>query len=319
VSVAIILGTSGFIGSHVAEAFRGLPGLDVIGAGRGGRPARFTASWLDIDLLADDPAMLAARFRDLGPSVVVNCTGSTVGSAADFVRSNVLATAHLLDVIERCGAAARLVHIGSAAEYGRAEADQPVTESTCARPLSAYGVAKLAATQLVATATAAGRVDGVVLRVFNALGPRMPEHTLPGAALRRLTDAVAGSASRIEMGPLDSVRDFVDVRDIGTAVVAASTGPRPGASVINVGSGIARSSRDLVTALAAGLGFRGIIGEAAAGSSRSTDVTWLVADVALAARALQWRANHDLASSVRLMLEQRDDGAGGAGGPSPGR
>ena len=133
------------------------------------------------------------------------------------------------------------------------------------------------------------------------------------------TDAVAGSEARIEMGPLDSIRDFVDVRDIGTAVVAAFTGPRPGPSLINIGSGIARSSRDLVTALAAGLGFRGIIGEAAAGSSRSTDVTWLVADVALAARALQWRASHDLASSVRLMLEQRDDGAGGAGGPSPGR
>jgi nucleoside-diphosphate-sugar epimerase len=319
VSVAIILGASGFIGSHVAEALRGLPGLEVIGAGLGGRPPQFTASWLDLDLLADDPAVLAEHVRDLGPSVVVNCTGSTAGSAADFVRSNVLATANLLDIVERCGAAARLIHIGSAAEYGRAEPGQPVTESTCARPLSAYGVAKLAGTQLVSTATAAGRVDGIVLRVFNALGPGMPEHTLPGAALRRLTAAVAGSEARIEMGPLDSVRDFVDVRDIGTAVAAAFTGPRPGPSVINIGSGIARSSRDLVTALAAGLGFRGIIGEAAAGSSRSTDVPWLVADVALAARALEWRARHDLASSVRLMLEQRDDGAGGAGGPSPGR
>jgi nucleoside-diphosphate-sugar epimerase len=243
----------------------------------------------------------------------------TVGSAADFVRSNVLATAHLIDVVERSGAAARLIHIGSAAEYGRADADKPVAESRCARPLSPYGVTKLAATQLVSVATDAGRVDGVVLRVFNPLGPRMPQHTLPGAASRRMTDAMAGCATRIEMGPLDSVRDFVDVRDIATAVVAASTGPSPGVSVINIGSGIARSSRELVAALAAGLGFRGIVGESAAGSLRSTDVPWLVADVALAARALEWRARHDLASSVRLMLEQRADGAGEAGGPEPDR
>jgi nucleoside-diphosphate-sugar epimerase len=141
----------------------------------------------------------------------------------------------------------------------------------------------------------------VVLRVFNALGPDMPPGTLPSTALRHLTDAVASSAPRIEMGPLGAVRDFVDVRDIAAAVVAACRAPRLEAPVINVGSGTGHSARELVGALAERVGFAGEIGEAAAGSPRSSDVPWQVADVSLAERLLGWRPAHDLRSTVELM------------------
>ncbi|HEX7611814.1 MAG TPA: NAD-dependent epimerase/dehydratase family protein, partial [Candidatus Limnocylindrales bacterium] len=194
----------------------------------------------------------------------------------------------------------RLVHIGSAAEYGPGTIDRPVVETTWPRPVSPYGIAKLAATHLVAASAAAGQ-DAVVLRVFNALGPAMPPGTLPSTALSRLTDAMMCSASHIEMGPLDAVRDFVDVRDIAAAVVAACRAPRLEAPVINVGSGTGHSARELVQALAERVGFAGEIGEAAAGSPRSSDVPWQVADVSLAERLLGWRATHDLRSTVELM------------------
>jgi nucleoside-diphosphate-sugar epimerase len=177
-----------------------------------------------------------------------------------------------------------------------------VPESTCPRPVSAYGIAKLAATELVAGAAAAG-ADAVVLRVFNALGPAMPPGSLPSTALSRLTDAVATSAPRIEMGPLGAVRDFVDVRDIAAAVVAACRATRLNAPVINVGSGNGHTARELVLALAERLGFVGEIGEAAPGSPRSSDVPWQVAEMSLAERALGWRAVHDLRSTVESMTD----------------
>ena len=65
---------------------------------------------------------------------------------------------------------ARLVHLGSAAEYGRGPGRAPVREDEPARPVGPYGVTKLAGTRLVELARTAG-LPAVVLRVFNPVGP----------------------------------------------------------------------------------------------------------------------------------------------------
>jgi len=299
VTLAIVLGANGFIGRHVAGALGGDPEIEVVGAGLGVPLPGLERDWLDIDLLAGD-GRLEAELRATGPDLIVNCTGATVGTAAELIRLNVDTTAALLEAIARSGVRARLIHLGSAAEYGPGPVGRPVAETAPARPVSPYGTAKLVATQLVVEAAAAG-LDAIVLRVFNALGPGMPPGTLPGGALRRLTEAVAASAPRIEMGPLDSVRDFVDVRDIGAAVLAAGRAPSLDAAIVNIGSGSGHSARELVRALAERVGFVGEIGEAGAGSPRSSDVPWQVADVSLAKRLLGWRAVHDLRSAVELM------------------
>jgi nucleoside-diphosphate-sugar epimerase len=299
VTLAIVVGANGFIGSYVANALRAVPEIDVVGAGLGAPLPGLEQRWLDLDLLVNG-GRLEAELRTVCPSILVNCAGATTGTTADLIRLNVLTTGQLLEAIARSGIEVRLIHLGSAAEYGPGAIGQPVAETACPRPLSPYGIAKLAATQLVAAAAVGGQ-DAVVLRVFNALGPSMPPGTLPGAALRRLVDAVASSAPWIELGPLGAVRDFVDVRDIAAAVVAACRAPRLEAPIVNVGSGMGHSARDLVRALAERVGFTGEIGEAAAGSPRSSDVPWQVADVALANRLLGWRAAHDLRSTVELM------------------
>ena len=298
-TLAVVLGANGFIGRHVAEALNGGPDIAVVGAGLGDPLHGLESGWLDMDLLAGD-GRPEAELRALHPDVIVNCTGATAGTAAELERLNVDTTAALLHAIERSGIGARLIHLGSAAEYGPGPVGRPVVETAPARPMSPYGIAKLAATRLVAEAASAGR-DAVVLRVFNALGPGMPAGTLPGGALHRLTEAVAASAPRIEMGSLDSVRDFVDVRDIGAAVLAACRAPRLDAAIVNIGSGTGHSARELVRAIAERVGFTGEIGEAGAGSPRSSDVPWQVADVSLAKRLLGWRAVHDLRSAVELM------------------
>lgn len=304
-ALAVVFGANGFIGRHVADAMRATPEIEVVGAGLGAPLPGPDEHWLDLDLLADD-GRLETELRAASPDYLVNCTGATGGTAAELTRLNVLTTAALLEAITRSGIRTRLVHIGSAAEYGPGPTGRLVSETTRPRPVSPYGIAKLAATQFVAsraaaTASAAIWQDAVVLRVFNALGPAMSPGTLPGTALRRLTDAVASSMPRIEMGPLGAVRDFVDVRDIAAAVLAACRVPRLEAPIINVGSGTGHSARELVQALAERVGFTGEIGEAAAGSPRSSDVPWQVADVSLAERLLGWRATRDLRSSVELM------------------
>ncbi len=299
-ALVLVLGANGFIGRYVAAALDARPDVEVLGAGLGTPLPGFERRWLDIDLLAGDDADFVAALRAAGPEAVVNCTGASFGPTADLIRLNVLVTARIVEALDRSGLPARLVHFGSAAEYGPGPVGERVAESACAQPVSPYGIAKLAATQLVLAAADRGR-EAAVLRVFNALGPGMPDNSLPGAAQRRLSEAVAASAPRIELGPLGSVRDFVDVRDIAAAVVAACRVPKLEAPLINVASGTGHSARELVRSLAEAIGFSGEIAEGAAGSPRSSDVPWQVADVSLARRVLGWKPVHDLRSSVELM------------------
>ncbi len=296
---ALVFGANGYIGGHVTKALLDAGGIDVVGAGLGSPLAELERGWLDLDLLG--PAEpLEAALRGVRPEVVVNCTGATVGTEVELYRLNVAVTEGLLRAVDGSGIAARFVHVGSAAEYGRGVVGGLTPESAVPRPLSAYGIAKLAATQAVGAWAAAGH-EAVVLRVFNVLGPGMPAGTLPGAATRTLAEAARGATKWVEFGPLGAVRDFVDVRDVAAAVVAACRSPRL-EPIVNVGTGIPRSSRDLVRAIAVRVGFTGEIRETAATSSpRSSDVDWQVADVSTAERVLGWRATYDLASTVEFM------------------
>ena len=143
-ALAVVFGANGFIGRHVADAMRALPEMEVLGAGLGAPLAGLERHWLDVDLLADD-GRLETELRAAGPDYVVNCTGATGGTTAELIRLNVLTTAALLEALARSGIRARLVHIGSAAEYGRGTIGQPVSETAPPRPMSPYGIAKLTA------------------------------------------------------------------------------------------------------------------------------------------------------------------------------
>lgn len=302
-ALVVVVGAGGFIGRHVAAAARQQRGVRVVGLDRGDPPPGvpdLLASWIRLDILRDTAA-LATRLGELRPDAVVNCAGATIGSDATLMTANVDATAALLDAIRAGAAGVRFVHVGSAAEYGPGIVGEPVSESAPTRPVSPYGVTKLAATELVTSAVSGRRLDAIVLRLFNVLGPGMPEGSLAGAALRRLRQAVDGGETVVRMGPLGAVRDFVDIRDVAAAVIAATLTTGSEATLLNIGSGTGHLARDLVGALARHLGFSGRISEDAEGSPRSLAVPWQVADRSLAGRVLGWQPVHDLESSAAFI------------------
>jgi nucleoside-diphosphate-sugar epimerase len=308
VPLLLVVGAAGFVGRHVTAAARALPDARVIGTGRSTPPAAFSNAfqqdWLPLDLVGR-PGDLATRLRELKPDAVINCAGATTGSVPELVTMNVVATANLLDGLAASAIAARLVHIGSAAEYGAGPAGLAVPESASPRPVGPYGISKLAGTQLVAAAAAAGNLDAVVLRVFNVLGPGMPESSVAGTAVRRITDAVASGKETIRMGPLGAVRDFVDIRDVTAAVMASLAQARLAAPIVNIGSGTAHTARELVEALAGVLAFTGTITEDDEPSARSAPVPWQVADVSLARQVLGWQPAHDFGATVELIAGAR--------------
>jgi NDP-hexose 4-ketoreductase len=288
----LIIGAGGFLGAHVRR--RALAaGLDVVTAGRS--PLPDSPRHRLADLAADRPAAIAAMLTEVAPDAVVNCAGAIAGPPATLAAANIDGTYALVTAMLRA-APARLVHLGSAAEYGAAEPGVPVTEQAAARPAGMYGVTKLAGTRLVGTAAAAG-LDAVVLRVFNPVGPGAPAASLPGRLAAELRRALAHGTD-VRLGPLDAVRDFVDARDVADAVLAAATAGALPHPVVNVGSGLGVPVRAMVSELVAASGYPAAVHEDAAGQPRSPDIPWQQADISRAGGDLGWRPRRDLATSL---------------------
>jgi nucleoside-diphosphate-sugar epimerase len=284
----LLFGANGFLGGPVRDRLAAEPGVDVITAGRSA-----TAD-LRADLTTIGAPALGELLRKASPHAVLNCAGVTGGDPAGLVAGNVVAVAALAVAMLRSAPAARLVHFGSAGEYGRVAPGISVPETAEAKPLAAYGVTKLAGTELLRAARDQEGLDAVVLRVFNPIGPGAPEGTLPGrlAALLR-------HGGPVTVGPLDAYRDFVDSRDVADAAVAAAIAPGILPAVLNVGTGSAILLRDLAKKLVAIAGTGTDIAETGRGSERSADVPWQQADVSVIWDALGWSARRDLTTSLR--------------------
>ena len=302
----LVTGAGGFIGTHVRRA-AAAAGLRVVTAGRSCPPG--SPEHRRVDLAEDGAAAVAAMLGAVAPDAVVNCTGATGGESGALVGANLTGAATLAGAMLLAGLSGRLVHIGSAAEYGPSEPGVPVCEHSAARPAGLYGITKLAGTKLVELAATAG-LDAVVLRVFNPVGPGAPPTTLAGGLAAQLRRALR-DGTPVRTGPLDAMRDFVDARDVADAVVAAATAPAVPHAVLNVGSGRAVQARALADLLAAVSGYQGTVVEDAGRAGRSARIAWQQADIGLAARVLGWAPHRDLGTSLTDLWEASLDPSDG--------
>jgi nucleoside-diphosphate-sugar epimerase len=321
----LILGASGFIGSHVRRALeRQLPNQPWVGVHWD--PAHDAPSgqgcWLARDLVTTRATAFEVLLDEINPAAVVNCVGATGGPATvlqavnvDMVRSLLLALSRHPDCV--------LVHIGSAAEYGPQPSSAPVSEFALPHPVGVYGVTKLASTELARAAFLEGRVRGSVLRVFNPVGAGAPSSSLAGRAAQAIRYAQLHNIDFITLGPLADRRDFLAAEDVGTAVIKTLQLP-VSPPVLNVGRGVAMSGAALITLLEETSGFDGDILEAARGSGRSSLVASQRADVGLLRGALGWVPSTPLACAVGELwadvvgsgTRRRTPGCGTAMGPA---
>lgn len=234
----LVTGGTGFLGRHLLAALGAAasPSDRVVALGRRPPDGGASGSFVVADLL--DPPGLRRALDGVRPDFVVHAAGRTPpADPAALYRSNTGATRHLLGALGSLGRAVRVVLVGSAAELGPVPPRRlPIDEECPCRPADAYGLSKWAATRLGLSAR--GPVEVVVARVFNPIGPGQP----PSQAFGRFASRLAGAGPgvvRLEAGDLEARRDFHDVRDAASAVVALAGRGRAG-RVYHVGSGASR-------------------------------------------------------------------------------
>ena len=191
---------------------------------------------------------------------------------------------------------ARYIHLGSAAEYGSAGAGRPVDEDDDPRPSGCTASASSPAARRCWRWRPTAGLSASVLRVFNPVGAGAPTSTLPGRLAHLLRTVADGQP--LSVGPLDTFRDFVDVRDVAAAVVACTVAAKAPGRIYNVGSGKATGSRELAERLVGIAGFRGNIREQAPPSDRSGALASQQANIDRAGVELDWSPQHDLTDSL---------------------
>lgn len=294
----VVVGGAGFLGRHVIAELAARPDTDVTVVSRESDPPTGLPTVV-LDVVDGREHDVERLLRRLRPHAVINCAGAVTGDLIAMARANVWLVGILVDAL--AGTDTRLVHLGSSAEYGPGTPTVPVSETACPRPTSSYALTKLAGTQRVLEAVSSGRLSGVVLRVFNPIGPGAAPTSLVGRVLAEL-DRVRSDGGPLRMGPLDAARDFIDARDVATAVVRAALLPGAVGGLYNVGRGQAVPVRHLVHLLCREVGYAGGVQEDLPGSPRSGRVDWQCADITRARSHLGWDPVIEPEDSVRVIV-----------------
>jgi NDP-hexose 4-ketoreductase len=297
----VLFGASGFLGSHIAQALQAAD-LEFFAFSRVAQNDIARRGELHVrpalDMVKDGVTGISNLLEKLQPTTIINSVGALTGSESELEAANLTTVQNLLEAAENTAPQARVIHLGSAAEYGPidrgpGEPGSSVSEDATCNPIGIYAKLKLEATQLMLES----KLETLTLRIANPVGPKTPESLLPGAIAQRLRTAILENASEIRSGPLSDYRSYVDARDIAQAVLIVARAENP-PRLINIASPRAVQVREIVNELIRLSGFQGeLIEENALASNRSSAVPWQQADISRAL-ALGWEPRFTLQESL---------------------
>jgi UDP-glucose 4-epimerase len=240
----IVTGAAGFIGSHLTESLLA-SGHEVVGVDAFVDYYPRAVKERNLSAARDHAGFrfVEGRLQDLSLEPLLEGAGQVYHLAAQagvraswgkefsgYTDHNVLATQRLLEAAVAVGTP-RVVSASSSSVYGDCRT-LPLLEDAPCRPVSPYGVTKLAAEHLAHLYERNHGLPVVSLRYFTAYGPRQR----PDMAFHRFLKAAQEATPLRVFGDGEQTRDFTFVADVVAATRAAADSGRPGC-VYNVGGG----------------------------------------------------------------------------------
>ncbi|MEO8894574.1 MAG: NAD-dependent epimerase/dehydratase family protein [Rhizomicrobium sp.] len=292
--LVLVTGGAGFIGSHLSEGLLAagyrVRVLDSLVYGR--------RDWVPAgaEFLEGDIRDIAACNKAMdGVDGVFHCAAmSRSGPSQDLIdvctQSNIIGTQNML-LAARDASVKRFVYSGSSTYYGNHP--PPHREVDPADLLNIYGVTKRVGEQYSLMFDQSFDLPAIVLRYFNVYGPHQPETgayaLVLGIFLRRWAD---GQTLEIH-GDGSQRRDFVHVRDVVRANIAAYESDLRG-EVFNVGSGSNISVKELADMISP---------DQRHTAARQGDSVATLADISKIRAALGWKPEISFVEGLEELME----------------
>jgi UDP-glucose 4-epimerase len=295
-SHALVTGGAGFIGSHLTRALlaegRRVTVLDNLSVGRREvvpEGARFVHGDVRDEAAIADALAGADCVFHLAAQVTIRGSFDRFHEDLD---TNVMGTARLLRAVDP-SQVKWFTLASSMAVYADADAPRPIDESHSKRPLSPYGVGKLAAEDVSQQILEARGVPFTATRFFNTYGPGQTYTPYVGVLTIFITRLLRGESITI-FGDGEQQRDFIHVHDI-VAGAKATPGRAPGR--YNLGTGRGTSLNELAAMVLAKLAPDQQPKHAGA---QAGELRFSIADIGAARRALDF-------SPTRTLQQDLDD------------
>jgi len=295
---ALITGITGFVGSHLAE-FLLAKGVEVHGI------KRWRSRTDNIDHIRGKLHLHDADMRDLHSLIVTvdesrpdyifhlasqSFVPMSWKAPADTLDTNITGTVHLFEAVRKSRLDPKIQVAGSSEEYGLVHPDEvPITEKNQLRPLSPYGVSKVATDLLAFQYFRSYGLKTVITRAFNHTGPRRGEVFVTSNFAKQIAEIELGLREPVIMvGNLDAQRDFTDVRDVVRAYWLALQKCPPGEQY-NICSEKARRIKDVLDLLLSLSRKKKIAVREDPARMRPSDVEVLLGDCSKFKKATGWK------------------------------
>jgi GDP-4-dehydro-6-deoxy-D-mannose reductase len=308
----LITGITGFAGSHLAEYLLSRGDCEVHGTMRwrsrtenishlGGR---ITTHICDIR----DATAMYELVRDVRPDRIYHLAAQSFVpmswvAPAETITTNVIGQTNIFEAIRAVGCPTRVQLAGSSEEYGLVLPDEaPIRETNPLRPLSPYGVSKVAQDLMGYQYHQSYKMHIVRTRGFNHTGPRRGEVFATSSFAKQLAEIEKSRHEPvIHVGNLEAVRDFSDVRDTVVGYYLALEKGKPG-DVYNVATGKGYKIREMLDIL---LGLAKVKVETKPDPKRMrpSDVELLLGDATKLRKETGWEPKYKFEQTMKDLLD----------------
>jgi UDP-glucose 4-epimerase len=302
----LVTGGCGYIGSHVARAFKqNCDTVHIVDQVYRNHTVKDIDGYMIADFASDEAL---AMIVNLAPDVVVHCAGtSLVGPSmtdpGEYYHNNIVKTIAMLNVIRHMPKRPVILFSSSASVYGVPDT-WPTDEGSDIQPISPYGATKAMTERILDDYFKAYDIHSMCFRYFNAAGAEPINFDLgqePGAThivARALEASIANRAFTINGADYDTddgtcVRDYVHVWDLAQAHILGVSYmlddyPQPGAYVLNLGTREGISNKTIVDYVVNNYGIPFVN----YGPNRPGDPDVLIADATQAKNLLGWEPKY---------------------------
>jgi UDP-glucose 4-epimerase len=316
----LLVGGAGYIGAHVADEFLA-SGKDVVIYDSLYQGLESRIDYLRKKYNKEIPLIVAdirdsAKFDEvlttykpygIVHTAALKAVGESMEKPDEYFEVNFHATTKMLELISR-HSIHNFIFSSTAAVYGAPDHSNPIKEDDEKNPISPYGASKLAAEGEVNKFLAIAGNHGTSLRFFNVVGTAAPElmdnsvENLVPIVINKLKAGQAPVIYGTDYPTPDGtcVRDYVDVRDIARAHLAAADAKETLPLAMNVGTGRGGSVREVIKLVCAAAGQSDAV--AVEAERRAGDPAFLCADVSLIKSAIGFTSTYSLDLSAKSLF-----------------